>query len=74
MEYLNHLSTSENKLNSISKGMKAQFFSNMNDLALNKHDELKFLILMREELFKYKLKMYVFNKWKNRRINFYCFR
>ena len=66
MEYLNHLSSSENKLSSISKGMKAQFFSNMSDIALNKHDELKFLILMREELFKYKFKTFCFNKWKVR--------
>ena len=64
MEYLNHLSSSENKLSSISKGMKTQFFSNMSDIALNKHDELKFLILMREELFKYKFKTFCFNKWK----------
>ena len=64
MEYLNHLSSSENKLSSISKGMKTQFFSNMSEIALNKHDELKFLILMREELFKYKFKTFCFNKWK----------
>lgn len=64
MEYLNHLSSSEDKLNSISKGMKTQFFSNMSEVALSKHDELKFLILMREELFKYKYKTFCFNKWK----------
>ena len=46
--------------------MKAQFFMNMNDLALSKNDELKYLILMREEYFKYKLKMYYFKKWKCR--------
>ena len=39
---------------------------NMNDMILNKNDELKYLILMREEFFKYKLKMYYFRKWKSR--------
>ena len=39
---------------------------NMNDMVLNKNDELKYLILMREEFFKYKLKMYYFRKWKSR--------
>ena len=48
MEYLNYLGTSENKLNSITKEMKSNFFSKMSDSNLNKHDELKFLILMRE--------------------------
>ena len=46
--------------------MKSQFFMNMNDMILNKNDELKFLILMREEFFKYKLKIYYFRKWKSR--------
>ena len=46
--------------------MKSQFFMNMNDMVLNKNDELKYLILMREEFFKYKLKMYYFRKWKSR--------
>ncbi len=46
--------------------MKAQFFMNMNDMAINKNDELKYLILMREEFFKYKLKLYYFHKWKCR--------
>ena len=65
-EYLNHLSSAGNKLNSVSKEMKAQFFMNMNEMALNKNDELKYLILMREEYFKYKLKMYFFHKWRSR--------
>ena len=39
---------------------------NMNEMALNKNDELKYLILMREEYFKYKLKMYFFHKWRSR--------
>ena len=39
---------------------------NMNDMVLNKNDELKYLILMREEFFKYKLKIYYFRKWKSR--------
>ena len=38
----------------------------MTDKAADRHDELKFLILMKEELFRYKLKMYYFNKWKSR--------
>ena len=46
--------------------MKSQFFMNLNDMVLNKNDELKYLILMREEFFKYKLKMYYFRKWKSR--------
>ena len=46
--------------------MKSQFFMNMNDMILNKNDELKYLILMREEFFKYKLKLYYFRKWKSR--------
>ena len=66
MEYLNYLGTSGNKLNSITKEMKSNFFSKMSDSNLNKHDELKFLILMREELFKYKTKLYYFNRMKNR--------
>ena len=65
-EYLNHLSNAGNKLNSVSKEMKSQFFMNMNDMILNKTDELKYLILMREEFFKYKLKLYFFRKWKCR--------
>ena len=39
---------------------------NMNDMILNKNDELKYLILMREEFYKYKLKLYFFRKWKSR--------
>ena len=65
-EYLNYLSTAGNKLNSVSKEMKTQFFMIMNDMALNKNDELKYLILMREEYLKYKLKIYYFHKWKCR--------
>ena len=65
-EYLNHLSSAGNKLNSVSKEMKTQFFMNMNEMAVNKNDELKYLILMREEFFKYKLKLYYFRKWKSR--------
>ena len=65
-EYLNHLSSAGNKLKSVSKEMKAQFFMNMNEMAINKNDELKYLILMREEFFKYKLKLYYFLKWKCR--------
>ena len=38
----------------------------MNDMILNKNDELKYLILMREEFYKYKLKIYFFRKWKSR--------
>ena len=37
---------------------------NMNEVAVNKNDELKYLILMREEFLKYKLKVYYFMKWK----------
>ena len=65
-EYLNHLSSAGNKLNSVSKEMKSQFFMDMNDMVLNKNDELKYLILMREEYFKYKLKIYFFRKWKSK--------
>ena len=64
-EYLNHLASAGNKLNSVSKEMKSQFFMNMNDMILNKNDELKYLILMREEFYKYKLKIYFFRKWKS---------
>ena len=64
-EYLNHLASAGNKLNSVSKEMKSQFFMNMNDMILNKNDELKYLILMREEFYKYKLKIYYFRKWKS---------
>ena len=66
MEYLNYLGTSENKLNAISKEMKSNFFQNINEEELNTHDDLKFLILMREEIFKYKIKKYYFNKYKNK--------
>ena len=65
-EYLNHLSSAGNKLNSVSKEMKSQFFMDMNDMILNKNDELKYLILMREEYYKFKLKIYFFRKWKSR--------
>ena len=64
-EYLNHLASAGNKLNSVSKEMKSQFFMNMNDMILNKNDELKYLILMREEFYKYKLKIYFFRKWRS---------
>ena len=66
MEYLNYLGSSGNKIKSLSKEMKSQFFSNMIDNTSNEYDELKYLILMREELFKYKLKIYYYYKWKNR--------
>ena len=66
MEYLNYLGTSENKLNSISKEMKSNFFQNINEEELNTHDDLKILILIREEIFKYKIKKYYFNKYKNK--------
>ena len=66
MEYLNHLSNTGDKLNVVSKEMKTKFFSGMNDMVLNKNDELKYLILMREEVLKHKLKILYFHKWKNR--------
>ena len=37
----------------------------MNDIIINKNDELKYLILMKENFAKYKKKMNFFLKWKN---------
>ena len=65
MEYLNYLGSSGNKINSISKEMKSNFFSSMANKSSNEYDQLKYLILMREEFFKYKLKLYYYYKWKN---------
>ena len=45
--------------------MKSKFFIGMNDIALNKSEELKYLILMREERLKQELKTFFFKKWKN---------
>ena len=65
MEYLNYLGSSGNKINSISKEMKSNFFSTMVNKSSNEYDELKYLILMREEFFKYKLKLYYYYKWRS---------
>jgi hypothetical protein len=40
-EYLKMLLSSKNILKLISKEIKANFFKNMNDVMVNKHDELK---------------------------------
>lgn len=58
------LSYSNDLLKLIAKQMKANFFMNMNDIIINKHDELKYFILMKENFRKYKLKTNYFFRWK----------
>ena len=63
-EYLKMLLSSKNILKLISKEIKANFFKNMNDVMVNKHDELKYLILTKENYRNYKIKSNYFQKWK----------
>ena len=63
-EYLKMLLSSKNILKLISKEIKANFFKNMNDVMVNKHDELKYLILTKENNRNYKTKSNYFQKWK----------
>ena len=63
-EYLKMLLSSKNILKLISKEIKATFFKNMNDVMVNKHDELKYLILTKENNRNYKIKSNYFQKWK----------
>ena len=64
IEYLNNLNNSNSKIDFVAKEMKTAFFSCMNDLVLNKNDELKFLILMIEEKYKKLKTEQYFNFWK----------
>ena len=64
-EYFKILFGSKNILKLISKHIKSNFFMSMNDIIINKNDELKYLILMKENFAKYKKKMNFFLKWKN---------
>ena len=64
IEYLNSLNNSNSKIDLVTKEMKTAFFSCMNDLVLNKNDELKYLILMIEEKYKKIEKENYFNLWK----------
>ena len=52
IEYLNNLNNSNSKIDFVAKEIKTAFFSCLNDLVLNKNDELKYLILMLEEKYK----------------------
>lgn len=58
------LLSSQNILKLISREIKANFFKNMNDVMINKHDELKYLILTKENFRNYKIKTNYFQKWK----------
>ena len=58
------LLSSKNLLKSISREIKAKFFKNMNDKVIDKHSELKYLILMKENFRKYKIKTNYFQRWK----------
>ena len=58
------LFSSNNILKKISRDIKANFFKNMNDVMVNKHDELKYLILTKENFRNYKIKTNFFQKWK----------
>ena len=58
------LLSSKNLLKSISREIKAKFFKNMNDIVVDKHSELKYLILMKENFRKYKIKTNYFQRWK----------
>ena len=69
IEYLNSLNNSNSKIDLVTKEMKTAFFSCMNDLVLNKNDELKYLILMIEEKYKKIEKENYFNIWKEFNIN-----
>ena len=68
IEYLNNINNSDSKINFVTKEIKIAFFSCMNDLVLNKNDELKYLILMIEEKNKKNKKENYFNIWKNNKI------
>ena len=57
-DYLKILLSSKNLLKLISREIKARFFMNMNDNMLNKNNELKYFILMKEN---YKLKEIMLN-------------
>ena len=63
-EYFKMLLSSKNILRLVSKEIKTKFFMNMNDIMVNKHDELKYLVLMKENFRKYKLKTNYFLRWK----------
>ena len=47
-EYFKILLASKNILKLVSKEIKSKFFMNMSNIVLNKYDELKYLILMKE--------------------------
>ena len=63
-DYLKMLLSSKNLLKLISREIKARFFMNMNDNMLNKNNELKYFILMKENYRKYKIKTNYFQRWK----------
>ena len=65
IEYLNNLNKSEAKVDTVAKNMKIAFFNCINDLVLNKNDELKYLILYFEEKYKKDLLRKYFNNYKN---------
>ena len=52
IQYLNCLNNSNSKIDIVAKKIKNDFFKNMNDLVLNRNDELKYLILYFEEKYK----------------------
>ena len=64
IQYLNCLNNSNSKIDIVAKKIKNDFYKNMNDLVLNKNDELKYLILYFEEKYKKKLIKNYFIRWK----------
>ena len=65
IQYLNILNNSNSKKDIVTKNMKIAFFNNINDLVLNKIDELKYLVLYLDEKNKKKIIGKYFNIWKN---------
>ena len=65
IQYLNILNNSNSKKDIVTKNMKIAFFNNINDLVLNKIDELKYLVLYLDEKNKKKIIGKYFNFWKN---------
>ena len=64
IQYLICLNKSNSKIDIVAKKIKNDFYKNINDLVLNKNDELKYLILYFEEKYKKHLIKKNFCYWK----------
>ena len=65
IQYLNSLKNSNLIIDNVAKNIKNAFFNCVNDLVLNKSDELKYIIIYLDEKYKKKKKEKYFNIWKN---------